>query len=192
MKSLYINTTGQKLSLAFKDGENFANFLSDGTKSQSEEIFSAIEKILNGVKITELDFVVVISGPGSFTGIRLGLSIAKGIKLASNIPVIAIDNFKASLYSFNQKIDKDVNIIISAGGNDVFVCKLDKNAKKIASPFIAKENEIEINSQAIKDIEINPLRVLEVIEEQFSNQTLQIQEIEPTYVKPHYAKVKKS
>ena len=53
MKSLYINTTGQKLSLAFKDGENFSNFLSNGTKSQSEEIFSAIEKILNGVKINE-------------------------------------------------------------------------------------------------------------------------------------------
>lgn len=192
MKSLYINITGQKLSLAFKDGKKFVSYISDGKKSQSEEIFVIIPKVLGSVKITDLDFVVVISGPGSFTGIRLGLSIAKGIKLASDIPVIGVDNFKASIYSVNKKFENDVDVIIPAGGNDIFVCKFNKDLEKIGNPFIAKKDDIKTGNEILNDIELNPLKILEVVEKQFSNKTLNIGEIEATYVKPHYAKIKKS
>ena len=91
MKSLYINTSNQLLEICFKNNDKIVDFISDGKKSQSEEIIDAISSTLNGTKISDLDFIVVNVGPGSFTGIRLGLSVIKGFLIATNTSVICIN-----------------------------------------------------------------------------------------------------
>ncbi|MDE6224036.1 MAG: tRNA (adenosine(37)-N6)-threonylcarbamoyltransferase complex dimerization subunit type 1 TsaB, partial [Alphaproteobacteria bacterium] len=100
MKSLYINTTANLLQLCFKNGDEIHNFLSDGVKSQSEEVFEAISSVLGNVKISDLDFIAVAVGPGSFTGIRLGLSVVKGFLIATGVSVICVNNFEAVYYTF--------------------------------------------------------------------------------------------
>lgn len=66
---------------------------SSDSKSHASALTVFIEEILNeaGVKTRDLEAVAVSKGPGSYTGLRIGVSVAKGIAYASSIPLIGID-----------------------------------------------------------------------------------------------------
>src|ERR1700712_3943639 len=61
-------------------------------RSASEQLIPVIRTLLEaqGWKVNELTAMVVVNGPGSFTGLRVGLSAAKGLSEASGVPLIAI------------------------------------------------------------------------------------------------------
>lgn len=187
MKSLYINTTGVLLQLCFKEGDKVRNFLSDGSKSQSEEIFEAILSVLGDVKISDLDFVAVVVGPGSFTGIRLGLSIVKGFLIASGVPVVCVNNFEAVYYTFKDKCLGEYNICIDAGGKDCYFAKLDKNGKLLGEYSLMLKSDVSCD---VVDFKIEPVKVLEEVEKGFDKTLFVQMDIEPLYIKPHYAKKK--
>ncbi len=189
MKSLYINTTEKFLSLAFKDGDKYYHFESDGCRSQSEEIFSQIEEILHGNKISDLDFVVCLGGPGSFTGIRLGLSVVKGFSIAIGIPVIVIDNFMVVFYSLDKKA-REFYVSLPSGEKEIFIEKLSENGDVLEKGKLIKKDEFKTDVKVFDNVKINPLRVLLNIEKNFSIENFVQQPIKPTYIKPHYAKVK--
>lgn len=191
MKSLYINTTGNKLSLAFKNGDKFNVFESDGQKSQTEEIFTQIKAILNGVLVKDLDLVVCLGGPGSFTGIRLGLSVVKGFNIAVSVPVVVIDNFVATVYSMDESILPDrFQILIPAGVNDVYSAIMGRDGVEIEPPKIIKKDLVSREIETFSDVALNPQRILERVEANVDLKNFVQPAIEPTYVKPHYAKVK--
>ncbi|MBD5405834.1 tRNA (adenosine(37)-N6)-threonylcarbamoyltransferase complex dimerization subunit type 1 TsaB [bacterium] len=187
MKSLYINTTGVLLQLCFKEGDKVCNFLSDGSKSQSEEIFEAISSVLGDVKISDLDFVVVVVGPGSFTGIRLGLSVVKGFLIATGVPVVCVNNFEAVYYTFKDKCLKEYNICFDAGGKDCYFAKLDKDGEPVGGYSLMLKSDVVCDTV---DFKIEPVKVLEEVESSFDKALFVQKDIEPLYIKPHYAKKK--
>ena len=189
MKSLYINTTGKNLSLGFKDLDNFYFFESDGSHQQTEEIFLEIENILHGNKISDLDFIVCLGGPGSFTGIRLGLSVVKGFNLAVNVPVIVIDNFMAGYLSLLQKPD-EFYVSLASGEKELFVEKFSKNGEVLESGKLVKKDEFNTDVKVFDVLKFDVLNILKEIEKTFNKENFVQHLIEPTYIKPHYAKVK--
>ncbi len=191
MKSLYINTTEKLLSIAFKNGSEFDKFISSGEKTQNEEIFNVLENILNGNKISDLDFIVILTGPGSFTGIRLGISIVKGFMMSTNIPVIPINNFNAVYYTIKNQVKDDFLITIDAGGNDLFSVEMNKDGNNLSEPQIIKKDDLKNDIQIFSDVKINIEKVLYEIEKNFNKENFKQSTIDATYVKPHYAKVKK-
>ena len=58
----------------------------------SERLLPMVQRILadKGLEVSELDGVAVASGPGSFTGVRIGMSTAKGLCLAAGLPLLAV------------------------------------------------------------------------------------------------------
>ena len=66
---------------------------SNESKSHAAVLTVFIEEILRdrGIKVTDLDAVAVSKGPGSYTGLRIGVSVAKGISYGASIPLIAIE-----------------------------------------------------------------------------------------------------
>lgn len=95
---LAIDTAAPRLQLAL--------LLADGTldvsvdemaTGQAEAIFGRIGELLarNGVGYADLTRVVTTTGPGSFTGLRIGLSAARGVGLARGIPVIGVPSLLA-------------------------------------------------------------------------------------------------
>lgn len=65
--------------------------------SHAEKLHVFIEKVLNtsSLKFSDLAAVAVSQGPGSYTGLRIGVSAAKGLCFASDIPLIAIDTLES-------------------------------------------------------------------------------------------------
>ncbi len=101
MNILLINSGDNNAFAALSDGVNLfvsyaADFKNAVSKKQPDNLISSLRRIgadhreaLENVKA-----VAVTTGPGSFTGIRVGLAIAKGFSAAKDIPIIPISNFE--------------------------------------------------------------------------------------------------
>ncbi len=80
----------------------------DGAYSHAEKLAVFIEEIFNESQISsaELSAVAVSKGPGSYTGLRIGVSLAKGMCFALNIPLISIDTLQSMAWAAKQKLDE--------------------------------------------------------------------------------------
>ncbi|MBP9186498.1 MAG: tRNA (adenosine(37)-N6)-threonylcarbamoyltransferase complex dimerization subunit type 1 TsaB, partial [Bacteroidia bacterium] len=91
---LCIDTATEICSVAlFKDNNLIAiNEITEGNKHASE-LTTLINKTINdgGVTLQQLSAICVSKGPGSYTGLRVGVSTAKGVCFGLNIPLIAIN-----------------------------------------------------------------------------------------------------
>jgi tRNA threonylcarbamoyladenosine biosynthesis protein TsaB len=120
------NLAEQKPVLAFETSENLCGvciyfsdekyfFTSINLKhSHSEKIFEATEWLfkISGIEPANLDSIAVSEGPGSFTGLRIGFSAAKGIAYGANLPIVPVPTFEALAYQLaNIKSDGEEFII---------------------------------------------------------------------------------
>ena len=95
---LAIDTASDTTSVAVSS-ENGACAVEEMTspRGQGEALMGMIQSVLNKLNKTPKDLtqVAVAVGPGSFTGVRIGLATARGLGLALGIPVIGVNNFVA-------------------------------------------------------------------------------------------------
>jgi tRNA threonylcarbamoyladenosine biosynthesis protein TsaB len=77
---------------------------SDMDKSHASSLTVYIDELLkeSGLKAKDLEAVAVSKGPGSFTGLRIGVSVAKGIAYSASIPIIGIDTTLSMFYGLNN------------------------------------------------------------------------------------------
>jgi tRNA threonylcarbamoyladenosine biosynthesis protein TsaB len=95
---LAIDTVAPRLQLALLRADGTVDTSVDEiAQGHAELIFPRIETLLarNGVGYADLTRIAVTTGPGSFTGLRIGLSAARGIGLARNIPVVGVPSLLA-------------------------------------------------------------------------------------------------
>ena len=85
---------------------------------QAERIFPAIAELLarNDVAYADLGRVATTTGPGSFTGVRIGLSAARGLGLALGIPVIGVP----SLFAISLAADGPVAVLLDARRDEAY------------------------------------------------------------------------
>jgi tRNA threonylcarbamoyladenosine biosynthesis protein TsaB len=99
MKLLALETCFGKYSIAlFDGGKLLASIISTEDNKQAEQLVIEIEKILaqNNLSYSKLEAIAVCVGPGSFTGLRIGLAAAKGIALATGIKLIGVSSLVAA------------------------------------------------------------------------------------------------
>jgi len=76
------------------------------------------------LKFSDIDAIAISMGPGSFTGLRVALSYAKGVAIALDIPIIPISTFDVILFPHMKNIkDNPITIIIHSHGNTVYHAK---------------------------------------------------------------------
>ncbi|MBN9315780.1 MAG: tRNA (adenosine(37)-N6)-threonylcarbamoyltransferase complex dimerization subunit type 1 TsaB [Devosia sp.] len=94
---LAIDTAAPRLQLALLLGDTADTLVEDMAQGQAERIFPAIDALLARTRIAYADLtrIAVTTGPGSFTGLRIGLSAARGLGLALDIPVVGIPTLLA-------------------------------------------------------------------------------------------------
>lgn len=108
MMTLYLDTSSSFLYTAIiKDDILFAEIKEKLDNNLSEYTLPRIEEMLNvkNISIDDISKIVVVNGPGSFTGIRIGLTIAKTLAWAKNIPIIPISSLEAMALSYDGNYD---------------------------------------------------------------------------------------
>ena len=82
--------------------------------SHAEKLTVFISEVLNeaGIKVKDLQAVAVSSGPGSYTGLRIGVSVAKGLCLAVDKPLLSISTLEAMAWGAKKKINKNDSDIL--------------------------------------------------------------------------------
>ena len=148
MITLYIDTSSNYLNVALLDDITLIDKLSVlFEKDLSKYSLKNIDNLLkmNNILYCDIKKIIVVNGPGSFTGIRIGLTIAKTIAWAFNIPIIPISSLKAMSLSCTDTYDYIVPIIDARRG---FVYASIFNAKK--KKYVLEEQYISLNDLDIK------------------------------------------
>jgi len=104
---LAIETSTEICSVALgKDNECVAVVEDNRENSHAEKILLFVEQVLkqSGLKMNELDAVCISDGPGSYTGLRIGTSSAKGLCDALYIPLIAVSTLQSMAYGAREQL----------------------------------------------------------------------------------------
>ena len=128
MSTLLLIDTSEKTSfIALLNEKNILQIRSNNIENDhSRIIHTQIEDVLACQKIDyhNLDGIISISGPGSYTGLRVGISSAKGICFGVDIPLIFITNFEKLAYSYLENCNKMT--LIHARKNEFYGCIIGK------------------------------------------------------------------
>lgn len=131
MKVLAVNTASQRLSIALVDGDKilFATEV-DEPRDQGNFLLKTASSALseNGLSFAQLDFLAAVTGPGSFTGIRIGLAAMQGFSLAAGVPLAGINCF--DLYAATSTAQTRHRLTVLESWRDELYFRLDE-----AEPF---------------------------------------------------------
>jgi tRNA threonylcarbamoyladenosine biosynthesis protein TsaB len=168
------NSTENRPVLAFETSENICGvciYFSDDKyfsssvnlkHSHSEKIFEITDDLLKSanIKPSDLDLIAISEGPGSFTGLRIGFSAAKGIAYGSNLPIIPVPTYEAFAlqllcvlkendeFVISNKVNKDEVYFTRfqiRGNNYIFVEELTILTKEL---FVKKADGYQIFGNA--------------------------------------------
>ena len=98
MKLLAIESSGLVASAAvFADDTIVAEFTVNNKQTHSQTLLPMIDQVvtMSGIDLKEIDAIATTSGPGSFTGLRIGAATAKGLGLALHKPIVPITTLEA-------------------------------------------------------------------------------------------------
>jgi len=144
---LSIETATDVCSVALSENEVIIDSISLNEKNvHSAKLAKLIEHIINsgGNSFTDLNAIAMSKGPGSFTGLRIGISIGKGLAYGLDIPIIGINTLESIAFGASQK-DNDAGIIwcpvIDARNNEVYFALYDHEMNEILASDAGLINE---------------------------------------------------
>jgi len=147
---LAIETSGELCSIGlFFSKEKYFLSQSYGKMSHSKILLPAVESLLSltKMKIEDVGSIAVSIGPGSFTGLRIGLAAAKGIAFGASLPVVPVPSFEAIALQCIDYLptDKPVAIAIKINHDEVYFNSftINENSFNFAGEIkIIKKNEL--------------------------------------------------
>jgi len=139
---LAIDTSTDILSLALaEDGQVIAELSWRSKQNHSTELLPQLNNLLNlaGVEIKSISHVIIAKGPGSYNGLRVGVSTAKGLAFSLKIPIVGISTLEAQAYQHSET-GLPICPILNAGRGELATASYQKkNGKwlKLSSEHLA-------------------------------------------------------
>lgn len=101
---LSFDSSAVTASAALTDGDKIINsaFINAGL-THSETLLPMIKSVMNGYSFKDLEAIAITAGPGSFTGVRIGVATAKGLAFNNDIDCISVSTLEAIAYNFTDK-----------------------------------------------------------------------------------------
>lgn len=101
---LSIDSSAVTASCALTDGGSVvkSEFVNAGL-THSETLLPMIKRVMGENRFSDLDAIAITAGPGSFTGVRIGVATAKGLAFQNNIPCYSVSTLEAIAYAFDDK-----------------------------------------------------------------------------------------
>ena len=144
MFSLFVDTHSSLITIALINEHEIIKSEKNSDKSHSIYVLPMINKILeeNKLNLKNINKIIVINGPGSFTGIRIGLSIVKTIGYSLNIPVVTLSSLEA--YYLSSDLENKLVVIEDSKGYYIKVNNTEKYVTNIDS-YLKNYNKINNN-----------------------------------------------
>lgn len=132
---LHIDTTTKKCSVALaQDGElMIQKELLSEEFSHSEQLHPFIEEVLkeSGLKSSSLSAIAISKGPGSYTGLRIGVAAAKGLCFALDLPLIALNTLEIMVQPYEVSPHSFIIPMLDARRMEVYTAIFDETKKWI-------------------------------------------------------------
>jgi tRNA threonylcarbamoyladenosine biosynthesis protein TsaB len=135
-----LETSTPVCSVALCDDNGVVALKEDtGNKSHASRLTVFIEELLSheGIRAKDLEAVAVSKGPGSYTGLRIGVSTAKGIAYAASIPLIGIETTLSMFHGINENIKKKYAL----DNTSLFVPMLDARRMEVYYSILTSEGK---------------------------------------------------
>ena len=143
MITLFIDTSNQDVSIALlKDGKIINKITKSIPNEHSKYAVSYIDEVLKKSEITpkEVQSIMVVNGPGSFTGVRIGLTIAKVYALLNDIKVTLISSLKCLAIGNNK--NKYILSLINARNDNYYIGFYDNNYNDVINEHFGNIEEV--------------------------------------------------
>lgn len=156
-----INTANTKPSVVIID-DSGNKYVESCDNSHSESLFKLIESLFSSYNYnySKIDCIAIATGPGSFTGVRAGLSAAQGISLVTQKPLYGVSTLEAQAYeifcAYNGQ--KNIRAIIDVNCDSVYTQLFNCELTPISEPKIVRKNDLDLSDCiTCKDMEIRKI-----------------------------------
>jgi tRNA threonylcarbamoyladenosine biosynthesis protein TsaB len=154
MRFLLVDTCGAAGSVAFADVDADPVICAAESlpgRSSSERLIPVVRSLMTkqGWRLTDLSAIVVVSGPGSFTGVRVGLSAAKGFSEASRVPLIAVSRLAVLAWVGAGDQKARVHVALDAGRGEFYYGKYVGGECVIEALMTQAEVEQAVGAEAV-------------------------------------------
>ena len=149
---LGIESSSRKLSVGLMKDKIFSELFSEKINDTANSLPILSKQLINKALLSfeDLDAICISAGPGSFTGLRIGMSYAKGIALALNIPIVPISTFDSLAH---DNTVKKLSVLIYSHGNTFYISEYNldngKLSKSTEPKVILKENVLKLSHNIV-------------------------------------------
>lgn len=147
MNILAIDCIHETCSAAFFDGKKVVSEIVESMeRGQAERLLPMVREVLEKAHVgfEDVDAVAVTTGPGSFTGVRVGLAAADGIALAANLPMIGVSMLEATAWKVYARF-RDVKklCLVLETKRDDFYAQCFEEGQSVTSPAVWNANDLK-------------------------------------------------
>ncbi len=185
MNILVIDTSSKLCSVGIKHNDERIYKTLDEGRTHSETLLPLINEILkeNNISLDEIEVLGVVIGPGSFTGIRIGISTIKAISFAKNIPVVEISSTEVLARNIVDESTLKIGII-DAKNDQIYAgvytntYALKKEFAGSISEFLEILKEIKLSNQNQENLVYtfsgSGIKYQDLIKKSFENENINI------------------
>ena len=140
-----VDTSGNYLTVvAGKGGEFYSVSIPNCMMKHSVSVMPAVEEVLKkaDMRLEECDFFSAVVGAGSFTGIRIGISVVKGFCLAYNKPSLPITSFDVAAY--NSLGEGKTLCLVDALHDCYYACGYEKGEVVLPPAYLTEEQVLSL------------------------------------------------
>ena len=154
---LHIETSTKVCSAALGESGNLIDFKEEHSEKyvHAERLTILIKELMesNDINFQKLSAIAISKGPGSYTGLRIGVSTAKGLCYALNIPLISIDSILNLFLNFKMSFEQEVE-------NEVIIPMIDARRDEVYTAAFLGDRSIlsETKAKLIDDNFFNPYK----------------------------------
>ena len=203
MNILAINTAFSNSDVAIFCNNKKDYISIDSCAKQSENILVCIDDILKkqSATINDIDTIACVVGPGSFTGIRIGVGLVKGMAVAKpSLKLVSIMSLDL-LAKANKDAEDDFWCAIDALSGNVFVCKYNKAGQRLTEPKMLSGDFEELEGEVVglkqesiglctKLVEFSPELLLQVAMQKVeNNEFVEENNLLPVYLRKSQAEI---
>jgi tRNA threonylcarbamoyladenosine biosynthesis protein TsaB len=142
---LAIDCAGAEMKVGLRfGGDRMVKASVEASRAHSALIMRSIQSIMEsaGCSVKDLNAIVVCTGPGSFTGLRIGIACAKGMAVGLGIPVVGVNLFELAAYKLKNESEA-VKVLVPFKKGSYFLAEVKRGAADLSNILAIEEKDLE-------------------------------------------------